>query len=163
MPLLRFLSIKQNACGGFSFYRKTITLHYKMLLEKSLRWNHRADPEFSLLTRPSSLADTPTIHTVVFSHSLLLIEGTKERHTTSINGEECGQVSKLKKLGKAERQICKSFPQFPGFFSTHSGTATSKTFYLHNKLRILNNSVIISLTNTLLVIITQISVTASEE
>lgn len=29
MPLLRFLSIKQNACGGFSFYRKTITLHYK--------------------------------------------------------------------------------------------------------------------------------------
>lgn len=110
MPLLRFLSIKQNACGGFSFYRKTITLHYKMLLEKSLRWNHRADPEFSLLTRPSSLADTPTIHTVVFSHSLLLIEGTKERHTTSINGEECGQVSILKKLGKAERQICKSFP-----------------------------------------------------
>lgn len=59
MPLLRFLSIKQNACGGFSFYRKTITLHYKMLLEKSLRWNHRANPEFSLLTRPSSLADTP--------------------------------------------------------------------------------------------------------
>lgn len=53
MPLLRFLSIKQNACGGFSFYRNTITLHYKMLLEKSLRWNHRADPEFSLLTRPT--------------------------------------------------------------------------------------------------------------
>lgn len=59
---------------------------------------------------PLSLADMPTIHTVVFSYSLLLIEGTKERHTTNNNGEECGPMSKLKKLGKAERQICKSFP-----------------------------------------------------
>ena len=65
---------------------------------------------------PLSLTDTPTIHTVVFSYSLLLIEGTKEKTHNKQQWRGMWADEQVKEIGQSRKTNMQVLSIVPWFF-----------------------------------------------